>query len=637
MENGPGDLDENNTVPTATDRATKPGRLSLTAVIGAVFGSLVIISVLVILFLAVAANRENTFSLLNDKAVLITQSLENQMRDHLDSVAEAIVALKRMFEKGELSENDFDKIRLAFSGALLANSSISVLVLTDLDKNESGLYRGPENRIWRFQRQSSPQIANRYAQPKLEVGSPPTWGPLVQTQGGYYANISVPLERDGALVGYLTAALATEEVAKGVRRLDNGEDETVFVISDDDAVIAHSDLEALGYKGEMPARIADLADPVLGLLNETPVLPIFQEAEKSGVDVRRIETPADGATFIAMTAKLEGYGPSPWIVGEYFRAASISREVERLRGSIIAGLSAAGIAFLLALFLARRFARPLREVAIRARYIGALEFDQVEALPRSKIRELDQAAIAFNSMVVGLRAMNTYVPRSLFRKLMRLGLGGATKAREAELTIIFTDIAGFTALSEKMSATQTANILNAHFALLVSAVEEEGGTVDKFLGDGMLAFWGAPDERPDHAAAAVRACFRIAAAQQAANIHAIAQGLPPLRLRIGIHTGLAVAGNVGAHDRWNYTVVGDAVNVCERLQNLGHKIGPDDEIVVLASAETIAQVPGIACIEPAGKHRLRGRKTQMEVWRIDVDAESGEGKMGELIAPEGVI
>lgn len=622
---------------TSIDPAPKHGRLSLTAVTGLAVGGLVIISVLVILYLAVAANRENTFSLLNDKAVLITRSLENQMRDHLDSVSDAIVALKKMVEKGELSKANFEKIRLAFTGALLANSSISVLVFTDLDKNEAGVYRGAENRLWPFQRQSSSQIANRYALPDLKPGSPPTWGPLIQTQGGYYANISVPVERDGILEGYLTAALATEEIAEGVRRFDNGADETVFVINGDDAIIAHSDLEALGYKGELPVKVSELNDPVLDLMNQTPTLTSFKEAEKSGVDVRRIETPADGATFVVMTSRLEGYGPRPWIVGEYFRATSISREVERLRGSIIAGLIAAGIALLLALFIARRVSRPLREVALRARYVGALDFDQVEALPRSRIRELDQAAQAFNSMVVGLRAMNIYVPRSLFRKLMRLGIGGAASAREMELTIIFTDIAGFTALSEKMSATQTANILNAHFALLVGAVEAEGGTVDKFLGDGMLAFWGAPDERPDHAAAAVRACSRIAAEQQAANAHAIAEGLPPLRLRIGIHTGLVVVGNVGAHDRWNYTVVGDAVNVCSRLQMLGHKIGPNDEIVVLASSETIARVPDLGCIKNVGKHRLRGRKTLMEVWRIDVDAGSREKPQLERGRPERVI
>lgn len=95
--------------------------------------------------------------------------------------------------------------------------------------------------------------------------------------------------------------------------------------------------------------------------------------------------------------------------------------------------------------------------------------------------------------------MSRYIPKSLYSKLMALGIDRAAKAHEAELTIVFTDIAGFTSLSEHKSAGEIAGLLNNHFKLLVTAVEAHQGTVDKFIGDGMLAFWGAPDEVKDHA------------------------------------------------------------------------------------------------------------------------------------------
>ena len=227
---------------------------------------------------------------------------------------------------------------------------------------------------------------------------------------------------------------------------------------------------------------------------------------------------------------------------------------------------------------------------------------------------MDQVASAFNAMVEGLKAMNTYVPRSLFIKLMRLGGQKAAEARKAELTILFTDIVGFTALSENMSAEQAAALLNQHFAILVDAVEGEGGTVDKFMGDGMLAFFGAPDDQLDHAEAAVRTARRIAAALNQANETAKSEGGVELRMRIGIHTGPVLVGNVGALDRWNYTVVGDTVNAAERLQHLGREVAGEPEITILASAETVCRLPNEHSQTEVGEHYLRGRSGRMEVY-----------------------
>ena len=203
-------------------------------------------------------------------------------------------------------------------------------------------------------------------------------------------------------------------------------------------------------------------------------------------------------------------------------------------------------------------------------------------------------------MAAGLRSLNTYVPKTLFRKLMRLGVEEAARSREVELTIVFTDIAGFTRQSEGMSAGEAADFLNRHFAMLVAAVEEENGTVDKFMGDGMLAFWGAPDARDDHAEAAVRAAGAIKLAQEAAN-RAASSPAAWTRIRIGIHTGPVIVGNIGAFDRVDYTIVGDAVNVSQRLQELGRSVAGGDEMVILASASTVERLdcPFPGCIRAA--------------------------------------
>ena len=594
--------------------------ISMTVLVGAAFGALLTVSMLLVLGLAVTANVQNTFSLLNDKAVLATGALERQVRDHLDLAASAVNGLKAQMDGRPLDVSAYPELRPVLLAAVNANPAIDVLVVSRPDGEAFGIYRSETGKLWPFQRQQVPEVASRYSIPEIGMDAPATWGPLMESDGALYANVTVPLVQEGQLSGYLTAAVSTEEIGNTVRQLDDGPFATVFIIADGDEVIAHSDLERLpqidGRPAVVPATIEELGDVALQRLRTSPRLDNFRRASAAGVDVRDLETPEDGPNYLSMTKTIAGYGPGVWTVGQYYEASSISREVRRLFGSAAVGLVSIVIALGLSILLVRRAARPLSEIARRAEHVGALDFDQVAPLPRSRIKELDQVYQAFNAMVIGLKAMNTYVPRSLFRKLMRLGVDSAAVAQERDLTCIFTDIVGFTSVSEHLSAPETAQLLNDHFALLVAAVEAEGGTVDKFVGDGMLAFWGAPDARDDHALAATRACLAISQKVKLANAQAVEAGGKPIRLRIGIHSGRAVVGNVGALDRWNYTVVGDAVNLCDRLQTLGRDVAPDAEVVILASDETVSRIGPVGA-SSLGAYQLRGRSGAVTVWRID--------------------
>jgi adenylate cyclase len=593
--------------------------LPLTTIVGLGFGAFVAISIGLVLGLSVSANFRNTFSLLNDKTILSTQALETQLRTHFVSVENAIVGLKPYFDDGTLGFDDAERTLQDLSIALKSNHDITTLVVTSLDKRKLGIYRAPNGKLWRIETDAPPPGMNMQQTPQLSVDSPPTWGALVKHEVGLFANVSVPLVRDGKLAGMLTAATSMEELAHIVSAQDEGSDNTVFIIADGDQVILHSDAVWLQTGGsiqeKLPGSWQTIGDPVLAAMAHAEKLDEFKKAADLGIDVSTVD--ANDEEYIVMKAQLDGFSDRPWTVGQYYLSATVTRELRRLAGSMFVGFGALVVSVLIAFWMGRRVARPLRYLAVQSKRIGSLSLNEVEPLPRSRVAEIDQVALAFNSMVEGLKAMNTYVPRSLFIKLMRLGGGDAAQARGAELTILFTDIVGFTALSEHLSAEETAKLLNEHFAILVEAVEGEGGTVDKFLGDGMLAFWGAPDARPDHAEAAVRTARRIAAALHEANLKAVAEGRQPMSLRIGIHTGPAVVGNVGALDRWNYTVVGDTVNAAERLQTLGKELPECGEVTILASADTVARLPGETHQRPVGAHHLRGRSGQMEVYWLD--------------------
>ncbi|MEE8544489.1 MAG: adenylate/guanylate cyclase domain-containing protein [Alphaproteobacteria bacterium] len=272
---------------------------------------------------------------------------------------------------------------------------------------------------------------------------------------------------------------------------------------------------------------------------------------------------------------------------------------------------------LAAVLLAHHIARPITRLAGAASHIGRLEISEVSELPPSRFRELDEQATAFNTMLRALRWFETYVPRTLVRRLVQRGGAAQVDSVERELTVMFTDIAGFTSLSEGRPAEQVAAFLNEHFALIAAEVEAEGGTVDKFIGDSVMAFWGAPEAQADHALRACRAVRAIAAAQAAANQRRRARGEPPVGLRIGLHSGPVTVGNIGAPGRMNYTIVGDTVNVGQRLEQLGKEVlGSGAEVVALVSAATAAAVAGEIELAPAGSHRLPGRKESIEVFRL---------------------
>ena len=207
-----------------------------------------------------------------------------------------------------------------------------------------------------------------------------------------------------------------------------------------------------------------------------------------------------------------GYGPKQLYMGAYALDSEIdSSEVDRLILAAWIGLGILALSLVVAVVLGRKIARPVGDLAEAARAVSTFDFRRVPPAKRSAFRELDSAAGAFNSMLSGLRWFETYVPRSLVLRLIHLGENGV-QSEERQVTVIFTDIVGFTAASQKLTPRETADFLNHHFALLAAEIEETGGTVDKYIGDSVMAFWGAPDDQPDHAERACRAALAIDAA-----------------------------------------------------------------------------------------------------------------------------
>jgi len=183
--------------------------------------------------------------------------------------------------------------------------------------------------------------------------------------------------------------------------------------------------------------------------------------------------------------------------------------------------------------------------------------------------------------------------------------------------VMFTDIVGFTAASQKLSPRDTAAFLNRHFELLAAEIEATGGTLDKYMGDAVMAFWGAPDDQPDHAARACRAALAIAETLRDDNRRRVDRGLPIVRLRIGLHSGSAIVGNIGAPGRVNYTLIGDTVNLANRLEAYGKEAADEGGATVILVSEATRQQLGPGWrFEDLGRHQMRGRSGDIGVFRL---------------------
>lgn len=204
------------------------------------------------------------------------------------------------------------------------------------------------------------------------------------------------------------------------------------------------------------------------------------------------------------------------------------------------------------------------------------------------------------------RYLSPVVVRELVRRPERLELGG----EEAEVTVLFSDLAGFTSFSETLAPKELIAVLNAWFTPATERILAAGGTLDKFIGDAVMAFWGAPLPEPRHAAKALEAALAMRRAMDAVSRSLAERGLPRLAARFGLHAGPAVVGNVGSRERFNYTILGDTVNLASRLESLNKQYGT----TILASAAVMVAAGQTFPCREIDRVRVKGRAAAVAVF-----------------------
>ncbi len=243
----------------------------------------------------------------------------------------------------------------------------------------------------------------------------------------------------------------------------------------------------------------------------------------------------------------------------------------QINGVIIALI--AGVCFIPAVWIfGNRMSTSLKRITVQASRLRTLTAPD-EAVVTSRIAEIDELGATMAVAQRSIWSFARFVPKDIVKGIIDGSISTELGGARQEVTILFTDVWNFTGIAEAADPDSLMHQTSRHFAALTEAFLGEGGTVDKFIGDSAMVFWNAPHHQPDHVDRACRAALSAKAASDALNVQFSAEGLSPFSLRLGIHCGDAVVGNLGSAERMNYTALGNSVNLAARLEELNKEYG----------------------------------------------------------------
>ncbi|MEN9841111.1 MAG: Adenylate cyclase 1, partial [Verrucomicrobiota bacterium] len=364
-------------------------------------------------------------------------------------------------------------------------------------------------------------------------------------------------------------------------------------------------------------------------LGETPRVLASTLAVERAEELARLARPEADATLARLSLGGEEYvsrfrrvdtatGQAAWVVLQRSLAVELApaRALENVL--VVFTLASLAAALLVGLFLARSISRPVRRLEAHTRVIAGGDYVTAIHLPRAD--ELGRLAEAFNALSSGLAErdrvrdlLDKNVSPEVAARLLRDGaaLGG----EEREVTVLFADLRGFTPLSEGLPARELITLLNRYLDRMSAAVEAQGGVVDKYIGDEIMAIFGAPVDCADSADRAVRAALAMRGALAELNRELAAEGRPPLAFGVGINTAQVIAGNIGSRRRLNYSVIGDGVNLAARLQPLTRRAEFGTDIII--SDFTRAALGGSYALRALGDITVKGKSTASHIHAVD--------------------
>ncbi len=421
-----------------------------------------------------------------------------------------------------------------------------------------------------------------------------------------------PIDVNRARQGVLAVAIETDRLSRFLATLEPGEFGAAFILDADGKVIAVPDAKA---DEVTPARMGEGELYEVAKISGEKLLG-DPDGKTAGSSTKRVVI--DGVPYAVALTPLGFYG---WRVATVIpEAAFLSGINATLIDLIYILIGVVIVSTALAIWLIRRIvANPLARIA---EDLSKIERFDVERIPRrpSNLSELANLSAATASMAAGLSAFRKYVPTDLVKMLVAEGIKTQPGGDMKQISVLFCDVTGFTGLSEKLGP-KIIQLMEPFFSAAAAAVARHDGTIDKFMGDAVMAIWGAPRKDALHAENACRAALDLVVTVEDAGIKDEAGN--SLRVRIGLNSGEALVGNIGSEQRLNYTAIGDVVNVASRLEGANKEYGTR----ILIGPETRREAGDAIVVRELDTLAVFGRTEELVVYELIAMADGFEGSL----------
>jgi adenylate cyclase len=467
--------------------------------------------------------------------------------------------------------------------------------------DETGKSLGESSARTNYDPRTRPWYREAVAKKKLVLTDPY----IFSTTGLPGLTIAAPFYANNAVAGVVATDISLESISKFLATQAVSE-RSLSIIFDAAGLIIASSVEKDNFR-KVNNRVE--LNSLSTLSTNLPSLAIAMRVDKES-PLLVFNHPETGMEYVAVFAPVPDEFEKPWTILSITPMDDFRKEFSRTNKIIFYfGLFLIFAQIFLIYVYARKIAGPLEEVTKSIQNLIDFKLP-AHARITSGIYELASLSGAVKKLAATITAFTSYIPRDLVNDLLSTGKPIEIGGESRYLTILFTDLKDFSSLSESTPSRDLLRRVSSYFELMTHAIKEENGTVDKFIGDAVMAFWGAPllDER--HAYHACVAAIKSQRRMQALNAQLAAEGKPPLYVRIGIHSDAVLVGNIGSVERLSYTVMGDGVNIASRLEGVNKEYGTQ----ICVSHSVFKEAGERLWLRPIDQITVKGRKGELIIY-----------------------
>lgn len=422
---------------------------------------------------------------------------------------------------------------------------------------------------------------------------------------------------DGVHLGVFGADITINALASFLDKQRVGQSGLTFILDEERRLIGYPDAgKILSFENGAPKLVKG---EDIDVASVAQAIKAYNAGTGDSFSVN-----VEGKTWLAHFEPFPEQSGRKWVIGVIADEDDFVGPLKRASLIIVVvGLVFILLATLGIVWLSRVLVRPIQRLIRETERIREFKLEKTNTI-QSPVMEIDALAAAVASMKAGLASFGTYIPKSLVHNIIRSGRGTGVGGQRRPLTVMFSDLQGFTEASESMEPEEVLQWLSNYFEQMSSAIHAHSGTIDKYIGDAIMAIWNAPVDDADHVA---NACRALLACRLAAHSLGNNREGPHLRTRIGLHTGVAMVGNVGSSDRMQYTALGSMVNLASRIEGLNKQFGTE----ILVTEAVVKEAGDRFHFRPFGPVLVVGASIPLSVFELVSEADAPPADLADWL------